>query len=60
MPIDTGTTASTPGTRRSASASSMVSLRIVAASAPGWPVVMVLPGLTAITFVPNCVNWSRM
>ena len=59
-PIVTGTTVSTPGTRASASASSIVSFRVVPPRTPGMPSVFDLPGLTARMFVPNCVNCDTM
>ena len=45
-PATIGTIRSTPGTRRRASASSIVSLRTVAPIEPGIPVVCTLPRLT--------------
>ena len=59
-PIVTGTTVSMPGTRASASASSIVSLRVVPPRTPGMPIVFDLPGLTARMFVPNWVNCDTM
>ena len=55
-PKATGTTWSTPGRRRSASLSAMVSLWVVPPSTPGRPMVLTLPGLTATRLVPNWVN----
>ena len=55
-PSETGTTVSTPGMRASASASSIVSLRVVPPRTPGMPSVFDLPGLTTMMLVPNCVN----
>ena len=59
-PIVTGTTVSTPEIRSSASASSIVSLRVVPPSTPGMPIVFDLPGLTARRLVPNWVNCDSM
>jgi hypothetical protein len=55
LPCITGTVVSTWRTRRSASASAIVSGRIVR-SMPGMPCVVVRPGLMPIKLVPNCVN----
>jgi hypothetical protein len=49
-----------PGIRKSASASSIVSFRVVPPSTPGMPRVFDLPGLTARMLVPNWVNCDSM
>src|SRR5688572_15021792 len=56
-PKATGTTATTPGMRTSASASSMVRWCVVPPNAPGTPPVSTFPGWIAMRFVPNCENW---
>ncbi len=56
LPCTTGTTASTSGICCSARASARLSGRTLEIMAPDMPMVLVLPGATAIRLVPNCVN----